>query len=232
MASLLVTGGAGFTGANFVHFAAESHVDRSIDGPDDFVRTNIVGTHVLLKCARRAWQANGVCRADARFHHVSTDEAYGSLTTSDPACTEQSLYRPSSLYAASKAASDHLVRAYCHTYGLPVTISNCSNNLGPYRFPERLTPLMLVRALGGEPMPVYGRGENLRERYPRCPASRGEKVESLILFVPDRAGHDWRYALDTTRIEHELGFRPEESFASGWRTPSPGIRKTSPGGGP
>lgn len=254
------------------HFAAESHVDRSITGPDEFVRTNVVGTHTLLKCATRAWRTATGWQPDVLFHHVSTDEVYGSLRAGDPAFTEDSPMAPSSPYAASKAASDHLVRAYHHTYGLPVTISNCSNCYGPYQFPEKLIPLMLVRALRGEPMPVYARGENvrdwlhvsdhcrgvaliidkgrrgvrynigaanewrnidvvrllaalvdarlaasadLRSRFPACPASRGQRVEDLIQFVPDRAGHDWRYALDTGRIRSELGYRPEESFATG-----------------
>ena len=255
-----------------VHFAAESHIDRSITGPDEFVRTNVVGTHVLLKCARRAWQACDAWKTGARFHHVSTDEVYGSLQTGEPAFTERAQYNPNSPYAASKAGSDHLVRAYHHTYGLPVTMSHCSNNYGPYQFPEKLIPLMLVQALRGEALPVYGQGENVRDwlfvhdhcralslvirhgrngeryniggnnewrnidivrhlcavldehfqaepelrtRYPLCPASRGVKLETMIRFVTDRPGHDWRYALDTTKIRNELGFRPAETFASG-----------------
>lgn len=258
-----------------VHFAAESHVDRSISGPDEFVRTNIVGTHALLKCARHAWQENGAWKAGVRFHHVSTDEVYGSLQTGEPAFTEYAQYRPNSPYAASKAASDHLVRSYHHTYGMPVTTTHCSNNYGPYQFPEKLIPLMLVQALRGEALPVYGQGENVRDwlfvqdhcralslviehgrsgeryniggnnewrnidivrhvcgflderfrvdpqlrtRYPLCPASRGAKIESMIRFVTDRPGHDWRYALDTTKIRDELGFRPMETFASGMAT--------------
>lgn len=146
-----------------VHFAAESHVDRSIDGPDEFIRTNVVGTHTLLKAARAAWLKDGRVRSDVRFHHVSTDEVYGSLKTGEPAFTETTPYSPNSPYSASKAGSDHLVRAYAHTFGLPVTTTNCSNNYGPYQFPEKLIPLMLVRALEGKPMPVYGRGENVRD---------------------------------------------------------------------
>lgn len=146
-----------------VHFAAESHVDRSIVGPDEFIRTNVFGTHALLKAAREAWTVNGKMRSDVRFHHVSTDEVYGSLGSGDPPFTELTPYAPNSPYSASKAASDHLVRAYYHTYGLPVTTSNCSNNYGPYHFPEKLIPLMLVRALDGELMPVYGQGENVRD---------------------------------------------------------------------
>ena len=233
MASLLVTGGAGFIGANFVHqwlssragdrvvvldaltyagnlaslepvlarpelvfvqgdirtaglaegllrqhdvsvivhFAAESHVDRSIHGPDAFIDTNVLGTHELLKAARQVWleeRGRGAARGggggDAvRFHHVSTDEVYGSLGPDDPPFTERTPYAPNSPYAASKAGSDHLVRAYHHTYGLPVTTSNCSNNYGPYQFPEKLLPLMLVNALEGKPLPVYGDGQNVRD---------------------------------------------------------------------
>jgi dTDP-glucose 4,6-dehydratase len=147
-----------------VHFAAESHVDRSIVEPGTFIRTNVVGTQVLLDAARNAWRsADGVWRAGARFHHVSTDEVYGSLNPGDPPFTEMTPYAPSSPYAASKAASDHLVRAYHHTYGLPVTISNCSNNYGPYQFPEKLIPLMIVNALRGLPLPLYGDGRQVRD---------------------------------------------------------------------
>jgi dTDP-glucose 4,6-dehydratase len=146
-----------------VHFAAESHVDRSILGPGEFIRTNVVGTHALLQAARANWTCNGRMRGDVRFHHVSTDEVYGALRTDDPPLTETTPYAPSSPYSASKAASDHLVRAYRHTYGLPVTTSNCSNNYGPYQFPEKLIPLMIVQALEGKAMPVYGRGENVRD---------------------------------------------------------------------
>ncbi|HEX6966467.1 MAG TPA: dTDP-glucose 4,6-dehydratase [Gemmatimonadaceae bacterium] len=147
-----------------VHFAAESHVDRSISGPDPFIETNVVGTHTLLKAARRAWlEGRVVDPARVRFHHVSTDEVYGSLGPADPAFTEETPYAPNSPYAASKAASDHLVRAYHHTYGLPVTTSNCSNNYGPYHFPEKLIPLTLVHMLDGQPVPVYGDGRNVRD---------------------------------------------------------------------
>ena len=146
-----------------VHFAAESHVDRSIVEPGAFVRTNVVGTQVLLDAARTAWRANDVWRPAVRFHHVSTDEVYGSLTPSDPPFTETTPYAPSSPYAASKAASDHLVRAYQHTYGLPTTISNCSNNYGPYQFPEKLIPLMIVNALCGRALPLYGDGRQVRD---------------------------------------------------------------------
>jgi len=247
-----------------VHFAAESHVDRSIHGPDAFLETNVTGTHELLKAAR----AVGV----ERFHHVSTDEVYGSLGPGDPAFTEATAFAPNSPYAASKAAADHLVRAYHHTYGLPVTTTNCSNNYGPYQFPEKLIPLMLVNALAGKPLPIYGDGRNVRDwlyvedhcravelvllggrvgetynvggrnewanldivrllcaavdralaadpaaraRFPACPAARGGESASLITFVPDRPGHDRRYAIDAAKIERELGFRPRESLESG-----------------
>ncbi|WP_129645434.1 dTDP-glucose 4,6-dehydratase [Peristeroidobacter agariperforans] len=255
-----------------VHFAAESHVDRSITGPDEFIRTNVIGTHELLKAARAAWCRDGSWRGDVRFHHVSTDEVYGSLRTGEAGFTETTAYSPNSPYSASKAASDHLVRAYHHTYGLPVTSSNCSNNYGPFHFPEKLIPLMLVNALEGKPLPVYGKGENVRDwlyvedhcraieailergrvgetynvggrnewrnidivrhlcgildrrfatdptlagRFPNCPAASGKRVDSLITFVTDRLGHDWRYAIDASKIERELGFEPRQTFESG-----------------
>jgi dTDP-glucose 4,6-dehydratase len=233
------------------HFAAESHVDRSIVGPDDFIRTNILGTFTLLE----------ICRARQdeihRFHHVSTDEVYGSLGAAGY-FHETTAYDPSSPYSASKAGSDHLVKAYQRTYGLPVTLSNCSNNYGPYQFPEKLIPLMILNALEGKPLPVYGDGKNVRdwlyvqdhcaaiwrviqagrigETYNvggRCemenigvveaicdrldalsPAEGGGRRE-LISYVKDRPGHDRRYAIDCTKIETELGWQPEESFASG-----------------
>src|SRR4029078_7273806 len=146
-----------------VHFAAESHVDRSIVEPGAFVRTKVVGTQVLLDAARAAWRTDTRWRDGVRFHHVSTDEVYGSLSPTDPPFSERTPYSPNSPYAASKAPSDHLVRAYHHTYGLPTTISNCSNNYGPYQFPEKLIPLMIVNALGGKPLPVYGDGRNVRD---------------------------------------------------------------------
>ncbi len=145
-----------------VHFAAESHVDRSIHGPDAFIQTNVVGTHSLLKAARKVWLAEGLA-PDHRFHHVSTDEVYGSLGPADPGFSETTAYAPNSPYSASKAASDHLVRAYHHTYGLNVTTSNCSNNYGPYHFPEKLIPLMIVNILHGRTLPVYGDGRNVRD---------------------------------------------------------------------
>lgn len=146
-----------------VHFAAESHVDRSITGPDVFIDTNVVGTHVLLKAAKRAWLDDKSWTGNARFHHVSTDEVYGSLDSDDAPFSEVTPYAPNSPYSASKAASDHLVRAYHHTYGLPVTTSNCSNNYGPYHFPEKLIPLAICNALEGKPLPVYGDGKNIRD---------------------------------------------------------------------
>jgi dTDP-glucose 4,6-dehydratase len=257
-----------------VHFAAESHVDRSIHRPDAFIETNVLGTHELLKAARRVWLDEGAGPAEVRFHHVSTDEVYGSLGPDDPPFREDTPYAPNSPYAASKAASDHLVRAYHHTYGLPVTTSNCSNNYGPFQFPEKLIPLMLVNALEGNPLPVYGDGANVRDwlyvedhcraveqvlirgregetydvggrserrnidlvrllcrlvdeafaadpvlarRFPHAPAATGTVTEALLTFVPDRPGHDRRYAIDSSKIEHSLGFRPRESFETGIR---------------
>ena len=253
-----------------VHFAAESHVDRSISGPDAFIETNIVGTHSLLKAARTVW-LEGSGRPH-RFHHVSTDEVYGSLSDDAPGFHEAQQYQPNSPYSASKAASDHLVRAYHHTYGLQVTTSNCSNNYGPYHFPEKLIPLCITNILRGRRLPVYGDGSNIRDwlyvddhcrgidlvlgrgvvgesyniggnnewknlaivqllcerldarfaadaelarRYPEAPQSRGDSATSLIEFVTDRAGHDWRYAIDASRITAELGYAPAETFESG-----------------
>ena len=146
-----------------VHFAAESHVDRSITGPSAFIDTNVVGTHTLLHCAKAAWLDADAAPGSHRFHHVSTDEVFGSLTVEDPAFSETTPYAPNSPYSASKAASDHLVRAYHHTYGLQVTTSNCSNNYGPFQFPEKLIPLMIVNGLSGKPLPVYGDGSNIRD---------------------------------------------------------------------
>jgi dTDP-glucose 4,6-dehydratase len=161
-----------------VHFAAESHVDRSISGPDAFLETNIMGTHSLLKAARQVWLLEGRQSAH-RFHHVSTDEVYGSLSATDPAFTENSVYQPNSPYSASKAASDHLVRAYHHTFGLKTTISNCSNNYGPYHFPEKLIPLMIVHLLEGKPLPVYGDGKNVRDWLHVSDHCRG--IEQVLL---------------------------------------------------
>jgi len=247
-----------------VHLAAESHVDRSIHGPAAFVRTNIEGTFHLLEAARAFWQAlDDTGRADFRFLHVSTDEVYGSLAPDAPAFTEVHSYKPNSPYSASKAASDHLVRAWHHTYGLPVLTTNCSNNYGPYQFPEKLIPLMLVNALAGKPLPIYGDGMNVRDwLYVRdhCSGIRavlergrvGETYniggwnempnwqivqticalldelrpdpvglhERLITHVTDRPGHDRRYAIDAKKVEHQIGWRPAETFMTG-------IRKTA-----
>ena len=240
-----------------VHFAAESHVDRSIADPLAFVQTNVMGTATLLDAARRAWLSNGAT-PDVRFHHVSTDEVFGSLSD-DGVFTEASPYDPRSPYAASKAGSDHLARAYAHTYGLPLTVSNCSNNYGPYQFPEKLIPLALLCAFERRPVPVYGDGLNVRDwlfvedhcdaldlilRYGkdgRTYAIGGTErtnlalVEALldvvddeigrpagtsrdlITFVQDRPGHDFRYAIDTARIERELGWRPRHDLEGGLR---------------
>jgi dTDP-glucose 4,6-dehydratase len=245
-----------------VHFAAESHVDRSIHGPDDFVRTNVNGTFSLLEEARAYWSAlPDADRESFRFLHASTDEVYGSLGPSDAAFSETTPYAPNSPYSATKAASDHLVRAYFHTYGLPVLTTNCSNNYGPYQFPEKLIPLMILNACVGKPLPVYGDGKNVRDwlyvedhcRAIRDVLSRGRVGETyniggrsektnleivgaicelldelrphdpavphnqLITFVKDRPGHDRRYAMDTSKIERELKWEPQETFASGIR---------------
>lgn len=242
-----------------VHLAAESHVDRSIDGPAAFIETNITGTYVLLEAARRHWAALPEERRHRfRFVHVSTDEVFGSLGD-DGVFTEDTPYRPSSPYSASKAASDHLARAWQETYGLPVMVTNCTNNYGPYQFPEKLIPLMILKGLAGEAMPVYGTGENVRDWLyvedhaealhlvlekgapgrtytigggcekrnidvvrgvcalldQRAPLPDGRPHESLITFVADRPGHDLRYAMDTGRMQGELGWRPRESFETG-----------------
>jgi dTDP-glucose 4,6-dehydratase len=242
-----------------VHFAAESHVDRSIRGPDDFIRTNIDGTFALLEEVRAYWGSLGEHeRNDFRFLHVSTDEVFGSLRPEDPAFSENTPYAPNSPYAASKAASDHLVRAYHHTYGLPVLTTNCSNNYGRFQFPEKLIPLMVLNARNGNPLPVYGDGQNVRDWLyvdDHCEAiatviargrvgetyniggwnekrnieivelicdivddmttRRGTARRELITFVKDRPGHDRRYAMDASKIERELGWRPRETFESG-----------------
>jgi dTDP-glucose 4,6-dehydratase len=242
-----------------VHLAAESHVDRSIEGPAAFVQTNVVGTFALLEEARAYWLSLGAPeRAAFRFLHVSTDEVYGSLGADDPAFSETTPYAPNSPYSASKAASDHLVRAYWHTYGLPTLTTHCSNNYGPHQFPEKLIPLMIHQALAGKPLPVYGDGQNVRDWLyvlDHCAALRtalergrpgeaynigggaelknvdlvktlcallddarprtGGSYADLITFVKDRPGHDRRYAIDAGRIQRELGWQPEESFASG-----------------
>ncbi len=244
-----------------VHFAAESHVDRSIRGPEDFVQSNIYGTFALLEEARALWaELSQNDRKHFRFLHVSTDEVYGSLGPDDPPFSEKTQYAPNSPYAASKAASDQLVRAYHHTYGLPTLTTNCSNNYGRFQFPEKLMPLMILNARDGKALPVYGDGQNVRdwlyvedhceaianvlrngkpgetyniggwnekanleivqticdlvdEMAPRKGVSRRE----LITFVKDRPGHDRRYAMDASKIERELGWKPKETFQSGLR---------------
>ena len=244
-----------------VHFAAESHVDRSIRGPDDFLRTNVDGTFALLEEVRTYWGGmNEQEKSNFRFLHVSTDEVYGSLEPKDPAFSESTPYSPNSPYAASKAASDHFVRAYHHTYGLPTLTTNCSNNYGPFQFPEKLIPLVILNARDGKPLPVYGDGKNVRDWLyveDHCGAiatvlargrvgqtyniggwnekrnidiveticdlvdemagGRGDSRRGLITFVKDRPGHDRRYAMDATKIEGELGWRPRETFESGIR---------------
>ncbi len=236
-----------------VHFAAESHVDRSISGPTEFVETNVMGTLNLLELFRTETAESN----RYRFHHISTDEVYGSLGETGK-FTEETRYDPSSAYSASKAASDHLVRAYSRTYGLPVTITNCSNNYGPRQFPEKLMPLMILNALEGKPLPIYGKGENIRDWLyveDHCEAiwlvfekgASGEtyniggnaerknidivhaiigavaeatgmdksKIEGQITYVKDRPGHDFRYAIDASKVRAELGWEPTESFESG-----------------
>lgn len=243
-----------------MHLAAESHVDRSIDGPGVFIETNVVGTYRLLQSALNYWRSlEGEAKTAFRFHHISTDEVFGDLPFDDSLFTEGTPYAPSSPYSASKAASDHLVRAWHHTYGLPVVLSSCSNNYGPYHFPEKLIPLVILNGLEGKPLPVYGKGENVRdwlfvedhaaaletifrtgavgESYnvggraertnlqvveaicdaldSRRPLANRRKRRELITFVTDRPGHDRRYAIDCSRIERELGWRPSVSFAEG-----------------
>jgi len=247
-----------------IHFAAETHVDRSIVDPEPFIETNVRGTFVLLDVARKYWLGKlGLSRSQAaqrvRFHHVSTDEVYGMLQPGDPPFHEKTPYAPNSPYAASKAASDHLVRSYGHTYGLPYTITNCTNNYGPYQFPEKLIPLMISHALEGRPLPVYGDGQQIRdwlyvgdhceaiwtvirdgkpgetygigggnqppnlevvrtlcEILDECrPASPYAPHEQLITYVADRPGHDRRYAMDISKIEQELGWKPSHNLTTG-----------------
>jgi dTDP-glucose 4,6-dehydratase len=212
-----------------INFAAESHVDRSIDGPAAFVQTNVVGTLALLEAARDYWKAlEGAAKDGFRFLHVSTDEVYGSLGD-EGKFTETTPYAPNSPYSASKAASDHLVRAFHHTYGLPVLTTNCSNNYGPFQFPEKLIPLIIQKALAGEPLPVYGDGRNVRDWLfvlDHCRAIRrvleagrprpdGQPREAQITYVKDRPGHDRRYAIDASKIQGELGWAPTVSFEEG-----------------
>ncbi|MDD5410231.1 MAG: dTDP-glucose 4,6-dehydratase [Methylobacter sp.] len=245
-----------------INFAAESHVDRSIHGPEDFIQTNILGTFRLLEAVRSYWGSlQGEAKQNFRFLHVSTDEVYGSLAKDDSAFSETNRYEPNSPYSASKAASDHLVRAYHHTYGLPVLTTNCSNNYGPYHFPEKLIPLMIVNALAGKSLPVYGDGQQIRDWLyvkDHCSAIRrvldagkvGEvyniggwnekpnidivhtvcalldelharadkkSYHEQITYVTDRPGHDRRYAIDASKIERELGWKPAETFDTGIR---------------
>ncbi len=247
-----------------MHLAAESHVDRSIDGPAAFIETNIVGTYTLLEAARSYWNTmDGERKAAFRFHHISTDEVYGDLEGTDDLFTETTSYAPSSPYSASKASSDHLVRAWLRTYGLPTIVTNCSNNYGPYHFPEKLIPLMILNALEGKALPVYGDGMQIRDwLFVEDHASALYKVvtegvvgetynigghnekanievvkticslleemvpnkpqgvvqyQNLITYVKDRPGHDVRYAIDASKIERELGWKPQETFESGIR---------------
>ncbi|HEY1944480.1 MAG TPA: dTDP-glucose 4,6-dehydratase [Roseiarcus sp.] len=244
-----------------MHLAAESHVDRSIDGPGAFVETNLVGTYTMLQTSLGYWRSlSENAKSSFRFHHISTDEVFGALGP-EGLFREDTPYAPSSPYSASKAGSDHLARAWRHTYGLPVVITNCSNNYGPYHFPEKLIPLMVLNALEGKPLPVYGRGENVRDwlfvedhaealllvasqgvpgecyniggRSERrnidvveaicdlvddyVPLSRPGSRRELIAFVHDRPGHDLRYAIDGSKIERELGWRPRVTFEDGLR---------------
>ena len=245
-----------------IHFAAESHVDRSIHGPGNFIETNIVGTYNLLESVRSYWNDLDEPSIKAfRFLYVSTDEVYGSLNDKAPAFTENHPYEPNSPYSASKAASDHLVRAWFHTYGLPTLTTNCSNNYGPYHFPEKLIPLCILNALNGKPLPIYGDGKQIRDWLyvkDHCSAIREvlkqghigetynvggwnektnlEVVETLcaildelkpkpdgksyadqITFVKDRPGHDRRYAIDASKLERDLGWKPQETFETGLR---------------
>ncbi len=245
-----------------VNFAAETHVDRSIHGPAKFVQTNIVGSFNLLECARAYFnELQGDQKNNFRFLHVSTDEVYGSLSIGETAFTETHPYEPNSPYSASKAASDHLVRAWFHTYGLPVVTTNCSNNYGPYQFPEKLIPLIILNAINNKPLPIYGDGQQVRDWLyvgDHCTAIRtvlakgklgqtynigsynektnidvvkticqilndiqprvdGKSYIEQIIFVNDRPGHDQRYAIDASKIEHEPGWRPAEFFDTGIR---------------
>lgn len=241
-----------------IHFAAESHVDRSITGPSVFVETNVLGTCALLDAAKQYWLEEKKFNAEhCRFHHISTDEVYGQLGLHDPAFTETTPYHPSSPYSASKASSDHFVRAYHHTYGLPITLSNCSNNYGPYQHDEKLIPTVIRACVHQQSIPVYGNGQNVRdwlyvddhceaictilnrgqvgETYNiggQCERDNlslikaictlmdalrpiGQKHETLISFVKDRAGHDFRYAIDNTKIKSQLNWMPKHDLNAG-----------------
>jgi len=249
-----------------VHFAAESHVDNSILGPEIFVKTNVMGTFTLLDAARCYWieeQPSHISHltSDVRFHHISTDEVYGTLGKDDPAFSESTPYAPNSPYSASKAGSDHLARAYFHTYGLPVTTTNCSNNYGPYQHSEKLIPTIIRNCVNQTPIPVYGDGSNIRDwlyvedhcsgidavirkgtpgevynigginewsniNIVRCICNLMDELndqspvtshESLISFVTDRPGHDWRYAIDAEKMGNELNWKPKETFETGIR---------------
>ena len=245
-----------------MHLAAESHVDRSIDGPAEFITTNIVGTYTLLEVVRKYWlNLSELQKQQFRFHHISTDEVYGDLEGTTDLFTETTAYAPSSPYSASKASSDHLVRAWQRTYGLPTIVTNCSNNYGPYHFPEKLIPLVILNALDGKPLPIYGKGNQIRdwlfvEDHARAlyevvtqgvvgetynigghnekqnievvkticnildelkPRMNNQPYETLITFVKDRPGHDLRYAIDASKIDQDLGWKPEETFDTGIR---------------
>lgn len=245
---------------SIMHLAAESHVDRSIDGPAAFVETNVIGTFRMLSAALTYWRGLAPAKKEVfRFHHISTDEVFGDLPFDAGIFTETTPYAPSSPYSASKAASDHFVRAWHETYGLPVVLSNCSNNYGPFHFPEKLIPLVILNALHERELPIYGKGNNVRdwlfvEDHARAleivvrqgrlgesyniggseertnlavveticnildrkrPRSNGRKYSDLIVFVSDRPGHDRRYAIDASKIESELGWKPAQSFETG-----------------
>ena len=241
-----------------MHLAAESHVDRSIDGPAEFINTNVIGTYVLLEAALAHWRRRDRGDGNFRFLHVSTDEVYGALAEKGQ-FNETSRYDPHSPYSATKAAADHLVRAWHHTFGLPILLTNCSNNYGPYQFPEKLIPMAIIRALAGQPIPVYGDGLNIRDwlfvddhakaltlilERGRCgetyvisgnaerrnidvvaaisaamdqlvPSATQASYRELIGFVPDRPGHDFRYAIDCSKLKNELGWSPQQPFEEG-----------------
>lgn len=240
-----------------VHFAAESHVDRSINSPAAFVETNVMGTFTLLEAARHHWFETEAHTTHCRFHHISTDEVYGSLNLNDPSFNEKTAYHPRSPYSASKAGSDHLVQAYYHTYGLPISLSHCSNNYGPYQHAEKFIPTVIRACLNWQPIPIYGAGKNIRDWLYVEDHCRGilsiikqgqvgetydmgghnewenlklaglicqlmdkvrpqkESYASLINYVKDRPGHDFRYAIDTTKIKTELDWTPQETLESG-----------------